>query len=93
MKYYFTLLILLVTSIAAIAQERKKISEEEFNKHYADRFEIVGENIEIQRVFQFSDIDKEELYRRARPILMTASKRNMPIGRATQITHTPTIHL
>ena len=26
MKYYFTLLILLVTSIAAIAQERKKIS-------------------------------------------------------------------
>ena len=69
MKYYFTLLILLVTSIAAIAQERKKISEEEFNKHYADRFEIVGENIEIQRVFQFSDIDKEELYRRAKAYL------------------------
>ena len=69
MKHYCTLLVFLVISLTTIAQDRKNISEEEFNRNYANKFTIVGENIELQRIFQFPNIDKEELYRRAKAYL------------------------
>ena len=52
-----------------MAQNRKSISESEFNKNYADKFDIVGGNIEMQRIFQFPNLNKEELYKRSKAYL------------------------
>ena len=68
MRGYF-LFVLFSISLTAMAQNRKSISESEFNKNYADKFDIVGGNIEMQRIFQFSNHNKEELYKRSKAYL------------------------
>ncbi len=69
MRRYYTLLAFFVICLTTMAQNRKSINETEFNKNYAGQFEIVGRNIEMQRILQFPNLDKEELYKRAKAYL------------------------
>lgn len=67
-KFYISIFILFTISIVLV-QAQNKISENEFNNKYANKFKLINDNIEIQTIFEFPNVKKDELYHRAKAYL------------------------
>lgn len=56
----------LILLVPVTTSAQFKISEKEFDNKYASRFKMIDDNIVIQKVIEFPNMNKDELYNKAK---------------------------